>query len=247
MTSRMASIFEYSVITPVKNERENLPRLIDEIRAVMSTLGASWELICVDDGSTDGSYELLLEMSRIHPQLAIVKFDRNYGQSAALQAGWLEAKGKWVITLDADLQNDPDDIRHMAPLKADYDLINGWRIDRKDTFQKRWISKVANWIRSKMCEDGVKDTGCSLKIMRREGLTKIFWFKGAHRFLPALFGLYGYKVGEIPVRHRPRHKGQSHYSIFNRSIAPIVDMFAFIWLRRRHIRYKVESVHASLE
>lgn len=243
MTAHHASLVEYSVITPLKNERENLPALIDEIRAVMASLGATWELICVDDGSTDGSYELLQDMQSIHPQLSIVKLDRNYGQSAALAAGWSQAKGTWVITLDADLQNDPGDIRKMAPLRTQYDLVNGWRVNRKDTVQKRWISKIANFVRSKMCEDGVHDTGCSLKIMRREALNKIFWFRGAHRFLPALFRLYGYQVGEIPVHHRPRHKGTSHYHIFNRGLAPIVDMLAFIWLRRRHVSYKIEKVH----
>lgn len=248
MSLRPASLpspsIEYSVITPIKNEQENLPRLLDEIRSVMADMGASWELICVDDGSTDGSYELLRQMQKNHPQLAVVKLDRNYGQSAALAAGWSQARGAWVITLDADLQNDPQDIRKLVALKSEFDLINGWRVNRQDSLQKRWISKIANRIRSRLCADNVRDTGCSLKLMKREGLGQIFWFRGAHRFLPALFKLYGYRVGEIPVHHRPRHKGQSNYHLFNRGLAPIMDMLAFIWLRRRHLNYKIESVHA---
>ena len=244
MNLRPIHSIEYSVITPIKNESENLPRLLDEIRAVMTDIGAPWELICVDDGSTDDSYSLLLEKQKTHPQLAVIKLDHNYGQSAALAAGLSLARGRWVVTLDADLQNDPQDIRKLLALRSEFDLVNGWRIHRQDSLQKKWISKIANRVRSKLCDDNVKDTGCSLKLMKAEGLRHIFWFRGAHRFLPALFRLYGYKVGEIPVHHRPRHKGKSNYHLFNRGLAPIMDMLAFIWLRRRHLSYKIETVHA---
>lgn len=238
---------EYSVIVPVKDEEGNLERLLDEIHSSMASLGETWEIVCIDDGSKDGSYLKLKELQKIHPQLRIVKMAFNVGQSAALKAGFELARGQWILTLDADLQNDPRDIVKLCAFKSKADLVCGWRKDRQDTFQKRFISKLANRIRSQLCVDGVHDTGCSLKLMRKEAVQKIFWFRGAHRFIPALFLLEGYRLTEVAVNHRARYTGTSHYHLFNRGLAPIVDMLAFIWLRRRKINYRVERIDEPID
>lgn len=243
MFENKINLLEYSVVIPQKNELGNLSQLLDEVHDSMASLSASWELIIIDDGSSDRSYEYLRKAQKSHKQLRVLKMDQNYGQSAALAAGFKAARGEFVITLDADLQNDPKDIARLASLKNSADIVVGWRRDRQDTWSKKIISKVANFVRSRLCDDGVHDTGCSLKLMRRKALLELFWFKGAHRFLPALFKLEGYQVAEIEVNHRERHAGKSHYHLFNRSLAPIVDMFAFVWLKRRKLKYRVECEH----
>ena len=229
----------YSVVIPVKDEEENILPLIEEIEPVMESLKAPWELICVDDGSTDGSLQLLKNLNK--PYLRLVVFTKNFGQTSAFDAGFKEAKGEYVITLDGDGQNDPNDIPRLAKLMDSCDLACGWRVNRRDSWTKKIISKCANLLRSRLCKDGIHDTGCSLKVYRRSCLQQIKLFHGMHRFLPALFAVEGFRVRELAVNHRERERGVSKYHIFNRSIAPIVDMFALIWMRRRCLRYSVEK------
>ena len=177
----------YSVVIPLKNEENNIKDLVDELEPVMAQLQKPWELICIDDGSTDRTRTVLKEMSKDKSYIKLIFFKKNYGQSSAFEAGFKAAQGDYVITLDGDRQNDPADIPHLIKLSHSCDLVCGIRGKRKDPLSKRLISKCANAIRGWICEDGVQDTGCSLKIYRRSCLNTIKMYNGMHRFLPAPF------------------------------------------------------------
>ncbi len=237
----------YSVIIPIKNEEENITDLIDELEPVMKKLGHPWELLCIDDGSSDSSLSILLRLCKEKNYLRVISFSKNYGQSSAFAAGFSLARGEFVITLDGDGQNDPADIPKLTAAIPDCDMVVGWRIHRKDTWKKRLTSKCSNFIRSRVCKDGMHDTGCSLKVYRKSALQKIKLYNGMHRFLPALFIIEGFRVREVPVNHRPRSKGVTKYHFFNRSIGPFLDLFAVWWMRRRSLKYKIrEDVFSSL-
>lgn len=233
----------YSVVIPLKNEQDNIVDLINELEPVMNGLGAPWELICVDDGSTDKTREILKTLSKTKPYLRPVFFTKNFGQSSAFDAGFKAAKGKFVITMDGDRQNDPADIPKMVNAMPQYDLICGHRVNRQDPWTKKITSTMANFIRSRACQDGVHDTGCSLKIYRTECLRQIKMFQGMHRFLPALFAIEGFRIMEMPVNHRERTKGTTKYNFFNRSFNTIADMWAVRWMRKRRLQYKIEKSH----
>lgn len=235
------SEISYSVVIPMKNERDNVVALIDELEPVMNALNEPWELIAIDDGSDDGTDMLLQDLASKRDYIRLIRFDRNYGQSSAFDAGFQAATGTFVITMDGDRQNDPRDIPNMLKLVPDADLVCGIRQKRRDTASKRWISKIANAIRSRVCRDGVQDTGCSLKIFRTACLRQLKLFDGMHRFLPALFTIEGFRIKEIQVNHRARAEGTTKYTIFNRSINTIWDMLAVVWMRRRHLHYKVKT------
>jgi len=230
----------YSVIVPLKNEEENIEALVDELEPVMKGLGAPWELICIDDGSTDSTLDKLQSLKAVKPYLRILKFDRNYGQSSAFDAGFKNAQGEFVITLDGDRQNDPKDIPKLVAAAAHYDLVCGCRTKRKDSLSKRLTSFLANKVRSNLCKDGITDTGCSLKVYRADCLRQIKMFNGMHRFLPALFNNEGFRIHEIPVNHRPRTHGTTKYTFLNRSFNTIADMLAVRWMRNRYLGYKIE-------
>jgi dolichol-phosphate mannosyltransferase len=235
------NMLRYSVIVPLKNEEGNLEKLIQEIDQAMTAQGHPWELLCIDDGSTDKSVEILKQMQVHCLELKVFQLQSNVGQSSALQCGFDHALAPWIITLDADLQNDPADIKELCAFEDQYDLICGRRQKRQDSLQKRMISRIANRIRSFFCQDGIDDTGCSLKLIRTSALRKIFWFRGAHRFIPALFLLSGFTVYQTTVRHRNRYTGKSHYHLLNRGIGPIIDLLAMVWLKRRFSSYTLKS------
>ncbi len=232
---------KYSIVIPIKNEEDNIKELIEEIEPVMKGLAQKWELICIDDGSTDRSLLILQDLSKQKPFLRILSFTRNFGQSAAFAAGFKAAKGEMIITLDGDRQNDPADIPKLTAAIADCDLVVGWRVHRKDTFQKKMISKLSNAIRSRLCADGIHDTGCSLKVYRKEAVAQIKMYRGMHRFLPALFKIEGFRVKEIPVNHRERSRGVTKYHFFNRSLGPIIDMFVVRWMRHRKLTHQIRE------
>ncbi len=233
----------YSVVIPLKNEASNIVDLIEELEPVMDRLGAPWELICIDDGSTDGTGKILTDLLLQKSYLRIIFFTQNYGQSSAFDAGFKSARGEFVITLDGDRQNDPNDIPALLALIPDCDLVCGIRLTRKDSLIKRLTSRLANSIRSRLCEDGVQDTGCSLKVYRKECLTHIKMFNGMHRFLPALFKMEGFRIKQIPVNHRERLKGTSNYNFFNRSFNTIADLLAVRWMKKRHLHYQTQEKH----
>lgn len=232
---------KYSVVIPLKNEEENIVDLINELEPVMQGLGSSWELICVDDGSTDGTLSLLSSLAKEKPFLRILSFDRNYGQSCAFDAGFKNARGEWVITLDGDRQNDPADIPKLLAATDRGDLVCGHRMNRRDPWTKKITSALANFVRGRFCRDEVKDTGCSLKIYRADCLHRIKMFKGMHRFLPALFKIEGFRIAEVPVSHRERIKGKTKYNFFNRSFNTIADMLAVRWMWKRRLNYRIDK------
>ena len=222
-----------SVVVPVFNEEENVPNLQLELSAALS--GLDYEIIFVDDGSTDGTVERIAANDRVR----VIRFEKNTGQSAAMYAGLQAARGAVAVLIDGDLQNDPADIpRLLAEIDRGADLVCGYRAQRKDTLVKRLTSRVANFVRSRFTKDGVRDTGCTLKAMRRECVRTLLPFKGMHRFIPALVKGAGYRLVEIPVNHRPRKFGQSKYGLGNRALRATIDMFGVRWLLSRSLNYK---------
>lgn len=230
----------YSVVVPLKNEAENVEELINELEPIMESLKKPWELICVDDGSTDNTAQILCRQIPLKPYLRVITFMKNYGQSSAFDAGFQAARGEFVITMDGDRQNDPADIPKMVAEAQHCDLVCGHRHRRRDPWTKKITSRLANFVRKRICQDGVQDTGCSLKVYRTQCLRKIKMYQGMHRFLPALFDIEGFSIKEIPVNHRPRAKGVTKYNIFNRSFNTICDMWAVRWMRKRHLNYQIE-------
>lgn len=236
---------DISVIVPAHNEAENLPTLLAEIAAVEAQSEHRFEIVIVDDASSDATHHVLEEQAKIHPNLVVARLQKQSGQSAALSAGFDIALGEIFVTMDADLQNDPADIPQLLAMLADADMAIGWRRDRKDPLSKKIISKVANAVRNWFTSESVKDTGCGLKIFRRECALRMCRFNGMHRFFPTMARMNGYRVAEAPVRHRPRLKGKSHYNIFNRSIRPIQDLMGIRWLQKRAIPYQIASQSVS--
>jgi dolichol-phosphate mannosyltransferase len=224
------------VVVPVFNEQENIGLLQSELESALT--GISHELVFVDDGSTDQSAAKITPSATVR----LVQFEQNRGQSAAIYAGANAARGRLVVLIDGDLQNDPADIpRLIEEISRGADLVCGYRAKRKDTFNKRLTSRIANFVRSRFTKDGVRDTGCTLKAMRRECVRTLVPFKGMHRFIPALVKGAGYRLVEIPVNHRPRRFGQSKYGFGSRAVRATVDMFGVRWLLSRQLNYKIRN------
>jgi dolichol-phosphate mannosyltransferase len=225
-----------SVIVPLYNEEENVPILQAELRAALR--GVDHEFIFVDDGSVDRTVERI----EVAPNLRVIRFERNAGQSAAIYAGLQAARGAVLVLIDGDLQNDPADIpKLVGEISRGADLVCGYRAQRRDTLVKRLTSRIANAVRSRYTKDGVRDTGCTLKAMRRECVAVLFPFKGMHRFIPALIKDAGYRLVEIPVNHRPRRFGQTKYGLGNRAVRATIDMFGVRWLLSRRLNYKIRE------
>ncbi|HXF29722.1 MAG TPA: glycosyltransferase family 2 protein [Chlamydiales bacterium] len=242
MSHQMNQFCTFSVVIPIYNEAENIEPLFHELKAVMNELAKPWEVIFVDDGSKDTSVAIIENLKKSNDAIVLIRFKKNAGQTAAFDAGFKAAKGNFVITLDGDGQNCPYDIPKLVAIaETGYDLVAGKRRVRNDSIIKRSISRAANSIRSKILHDNVTDTGCSLKVYRKESLAQIRLYKGMHRFLPALFAIEGFKVIEVVVDHRPRLKGVSKYGIFNRGLSLLTDLWAVLWMKRRHLYYEVEK------
>jgi dolichol-phosphate mannosyltransferase len=225
-----------SVIVPLFNEEENVPHLQAELMEALA--GLEFEIIFVDDGSLDRTAERITASA----QVRVIRFAKNAGQSAAIYAGLQAVRGAIAVLIDGDLQNDPADIRKLlAAVEGGADLACGYRAQRKDTLVKRLTSQIANAVRSRFTKDGVRDTGCTLKAMRRECISALVPFKGMHRFIPALVKGAGYRLVEIPVNHRPRKFGQSKYGLGNRAIRATVDMFGVRWLLSRQLHYELKD------
>jgi glycosyltransferase involved in cell wall biosynthesis len=225
-----------SVVVPLFNEEENVPILQGELTAALS--GLDYEIIFVDDGSSDRTADRIAP----DPRVRLVQFERNAGQSAAMYAGLHSARGGVAVLIDGDLQNDPADIRRLlAEIERGADLVCGYRAQRRDTALKRITSRIANFVRSRFTKDGVRDTGCTLKAMKRECVAALLPFKGMHRFIPALVKGAGYRLVEIPVNHRPRKFGLSKYGLGNRALRATTDMFGVRWLLSRRLNYKMRG------
>ena len=232
---------QLSVVIPAHNERENLPALFGELRAMLSESRLSHEIVLVDDGSTDGTAAWLADEARRDPCIEPVLLPRRVGQSGALAAGFARARGRWVATMDADLQNDPADLPRLLAALDGADVVSGRREDRHDRWLRRVSSRVANGVRRGVLGDSFHDIGCSLKAYRREALEQIPLFVGVHRFLPALCEFRGARVAEIAVHHRPRRHGRSKYGVSNRLGRALVDLFGVRWLKSRLIRYPLRE------
>ncbi len=200
-------------------------------------------MIVVDDSSSDESAELLERLMGRYAQLRVVQLAERSGQSAALAAGFDAARGRLIVTADADLQNDPADLTRLLEMAEQYDLVCGWRRDRHDPLWKRLVSRIANARRRHVLDDGVHDTGCGLKLFRREVTERILRFDGMHRFFPALAQIEGFRIGEVPVRHRPRAGGRTKYHLFNRLRKPIGDLRGVAWYRSRKLRYVARELN----
>jgi glycosyltransferase involved in cell wall biosynthesis len=231
-----------SVVIPVKDERDNLvpltERLLKVLAAEARSQSAPFEIIYIDDGSTDGSGPLLDRLADEYEAVRVRHFDRNYGQTTAFAAGFREARGELIVTMDGDLQFDPGDIPLLLPLITQYDLVCGWRKDRHDNLVRKLSSRIACSFRHTVLGKDVHDTGCSLKIFRRPVVERLQLFEGMHRFFPALARTYGFSVGEVPVRHYPRAHGVSKYGIGNRLFRGLYDLFAVRWMKSRILKYK---------
>jgi glycosyltransferase involved in cell wall biosynthesis len=237
------SLPEISLVIPVYNEELNLPPLGAEIRRAMQAVGRPYEVLFVDDGSTDSSLAALGAMAREDPALRIIRQARNAGQSAALDAGFRHARGAVVVTLDADLQNDPADIPLLLARLSDADVVCGVRAHRRDSWVRRLSSGIANAIRNRLTHESVADVGCTLKAFRAEFLRDLPVWNGMHRFLPTLLRMHGARVAEVDVGHRPRRFGKPKYNIRNRIWRTIADLLGVRWMQARWIdRRQAEEV-----
>lgn len=231
----MNDISKVSVVVPVFNEEDNVGPLVEQIVAAMNPMGLDWELWLVDDGSSDSSLARIHAACDADPHVGVLSFQRNQGQSAAFAAGFEASTGDAIVTLDADLQNDPADIPAMLDLyREGFDMVIGWRVSRQDTQARRFASRVGNAVRNFLTRETVHDTGCSLKVLRASLARRLPMFKGMHRFLPTLMKMYGARVAEVPVNHRARHSGVSKYGTFSRGFAASQDLLAVNWMLRRH-------------
>lgn len=230
-----------SVVIPVFNEHENLAPLLRELDGSLKSIGLPYEILVVDDGSTDGSDRVLRDLRPIYPQLRVISFARNAGQTAAMDAGFQRARGDVVVSLDADLQNDPADIPLLLRDLEGWDAVVGVRRNRRDGFVRRASSRVANFVRNRLSDEEISDTGCSLKAYRRSALSRLVLYDGMHRFLPTLMKMDGFRVRETDVGHRPRRHGESKYGIGNRLMPSFVDLLAVRWMKKRKLRYEVKE------
>jgi dolichol-phosphate mannosyltransferase len=227
---------DVSVVVPLYNEEQSVAMLQRELADALN--GLDYEIIFVDDGSRDETVARIAA----NPRTRVLRFEKNAGQSAAIFAGLQAVRSEVAVLIDGDLQNNPADIpRLLAEISRGADLVCGYRARRKDTLLKRITSRVANFVRSRFTRDGVRDTGCTLKAMRRDCIGALAPFKGMHRFIPALVKGAGYRLVEVPVNHRPRRFGQSKYSLGNRALRATVDMFGVRWLLSRRFNYQVRD------
>ncbi len=243
-----------SIVVPAKDEAGNLPELLAEIAHWFRPLThprsnrprlSGFEVVIVDDGSTDNTAEVLNGLQVEYPELRLVRLWRNVGQSAATVAGFREATGEWVAVLDADLQNRPEDLATLWDALPGHDAALGWRMKRRDVWSKRIISRWANWVRNRVLGQSIRDTGCSVRIFPRELALRLPTFHGSHRFFGPLLLREGCRIVQVPVTHRPRVRGKSNYHFWNRSTRVVVDLLGVAWLMRRPIRYEVASRSAG--
>lgn len=229
---KVASL-DISLVVPIYNEHESIPQLLNILSSVMNTLDFTYEIICVDDGSLDGSGELLKQFAETRQDLTVILFRRNYGQTAAMAAGFDYARGDVIITLDGDLQNDPADIPQlMSKLDEGYDLVSGWRKYRKDNQLTRLLpSKLANWLIGRVTGVSLHDYGCSLKAYRTEVVRDMNLYGELHRFLPVLAFIEGARIAEIPVNHHARQFGKSKYGL-GRTFRVVMDLMTVYFMKR---------------
>ena len=236
---------DLSVVVPVHNERDNIVPLLSEIAAALRGR-CDFEIVYVDDCSRDDTLSVMSAAKTQFPELRILRHLSQSGQSTAVRTGVKAARGAWIATLDGDGQNDPADIPKLMAMRDaspnSIKLFAGWRVERKDSGSKRWASKFANAIRSRLLRDATPDTGCGIKLFDRAAFLDLPYFDHMHRYLPALMQRAGWQVKSVPVNHRPRGTGQSKYNNFNRALVGIADLRGVAWLIRRSKRTGVEEI-----
>jgi len=234
-------MIDLSVVIPVYNEEASLPPLWSELREVLDRLGLTFEVVFVDDGSRDRSVELIRAFRETDQRVRLIRLKTNGGETAATDAGLKTARGRRVVVMDADLQNDPADIPMLLSHLDHWDAATGWRVDRAagDKFVRRVSSRVANRIRNWVSADTIQDSGCTFRAFRRECLRGLVLYRGFHRFIPTLLKMRGYRVIEVPVGHRPRRFGRSKYGVLNRAAVAFVDLLMIRWMTARLLRYEV--------
>ncbi len=233
---------QLSFVIPCHNEQDNLRPLIMALREAIEPLKVSYEIVITDDCSTDNSWTLLKEFAAADKRIRAQRFAKNAGQSAALWAGMKAARGRYIITLDADLQNDPRDVPQFLEALKQFDCVCGSRVAARadgDNFIRIASSRIANWVRNKLSGEEISDAGCCYRAFKRECIDNLKFFRGMHRFLPTLFKIEGFTVTEIRVRHNPRAGGRTHYGVWNRLFASFYDLLAVRWMKKRMFRYEI--------
>lgn len=231
--------YEFTILVPLYNEEPNLLRVEQELDLYIKKAPVKTCVLFINDGSTDNSLQLVQEISRRNEAFKFISFDRNYGLSSAIKAGFDHADTPLIGYIDSDLQTDPDDFNLLLQHIGEYDLVTGMRTNRKDSVKKNLSSLIANGIRRSFTQDGMDDTGCPLKVIKADYAKRIPMFKGLHRFLPAMVLLQNGRVKQVPVRHYARIAGKAKFHLLNRLAGPLVDCFAFLWMKRSYINYKV--------
>ena len=235
-----------SLVIPCYNEQENVPMLLQRVGNSLATIHRPFEVILIDDGSTDRTPELLAEALPRLPWLRVLRMQKNSGQSAAFEAGFATARGQIIATIDADLQNDPEEIPRLLPMldELNVDMISGWRKDRHDSKFRLFQTRIANKIRNKISQENppIQDSASSLKIYRAHVLKGLKLWRGAHRFFPTLVRMRGFTCAEIPVKHSPRYAGTAKYGLRNRAWAAFIDLLAVRWMKSRYLRYEVKEM-----
>jgi glycosyltransferase involved in cell wall biosynthesis len=233
-----------SLVIPAFNEQEVVPELLARVAASLDRVGKPYEVIIVDDGSTDSTPKLLDDAMISRPWLRVVRMSKNGGQSAAFDAGFKAARGQIIATIDADLQNDPEEIPRLVPMLDGYDMITGWRQKRKDSAFRLIQTRIANRVRNWISQETINDSASSLKLYKRHCLEGIQLYTGMHRFMPTLVKMRGYTVLETPVKHSPRFAGTAKYGFRNRALRAFVDLLAVRWMKKRYLRYQCQEVHS---
>jgi len=232
---------EISVVIPVRDERENLQPLWEELRPILERTEREFEVIFVDDGSGDGSWGVLKILASVDERIGLIRLESPSGQTAALDAGFRSARGELLITLEAELQNDPSDIPFLLHRMVSMDALSGYRVQRRDSWIRCLSSRFANAVRNRVIGEHVLDAGCSLRVIRRRCLERVDLYDGMHRFLPTLLRLAGFQVGQVPVRHRARVWGRSKYSVRGRVLRTFADLLAVRWMIRRRLSYRLSE------
>ncbi|WP_411768253.1 glycosyltransferase family 2 protein [Winogradskyella sp. A3E31] len=231
--------YQLTIVVPVYNEEENLERVEQELVHYIGIASVPTSILFVNDGSKDNSQDLIETICERQPHFNFISFEDNRGLSAAIKAGFDTVESPLVGYIDADLQTAPEDFNLLLEHSSKYHLVTGVRADRKDSFVKNMSSKIANGIRRSFTKDGMDDTGCPLKIIHSDYAKRIPMFKGLHRFLPAMILLQNGNIIQIPVQHFPRMAGTAKFGLWNRLLGPLMDCFAYLWMKRKYINYTI--------
>jgi len=232
---------EFTIIVPVYNEEDNLERVEKELSDYIKIASKKTKILFVNDGSKDKSQPLIEQMCSDNNDFSFISFEKNCGLSAAISAGFQHTNTELVGYIDSDLQTDPKDFNLLLEHIEEFDLVTGFRANRKDSFVKNMSSTIANGIRRSFTHDGMDDTGCPLKVIKTSYAKKIPMFNGLHRFLPAMILLQNGKIKQIPVKHFPRIAGEAKYGFWNRLLGPLMDCFAYVWMKKKYINYAIDK------